>query len=176
MARALFQNVDCDFEALVDFIAAREGYSADAAMAQITTAMMRKHVRRAVPEASVVLPRIQAVQAYYSLVVDEQRQLPLFTTGAYDFVSHHLALSTLCFPDMDRVFAANLKHVENECLTDPHGMLMYRKVGQITHGGRVLPVWATVRSNSQLEVRIALFASSMALNRSASSRASTWSR
>ena len=87
MARALFQNVDCDFEALVDFIAAREGYSADAAMAQITTAMMRKHVRRAVPEASVVLPRIQAVQAYYSLVVDEQRQLPLFTTGAYDFVS-----------------------------------------------------------------------------------------
>ena len=77
---------------------------------------------------------------------------------------------------MDRVFAANLKHVENECLTDPHGMLMYRKVGQITHGGRVLPVWATVRSNSQLEVRIALFASSMALNRSAASRASTWSR
>ena len=38
-------------------------------------------------------------------------------------------------------------------MSDPIGLAMYRKVGERQAGGRVLPIWKTLRSNSQLEVR-----------------------
>jgi hypothetical protein len=55
---------------------------------------------------------------------------------------------------MDSVFKDCMTHVQHGCVSDPAGMAMYRKVGERREGGRVLPIWKTLRSNSQLEVRV----------------------
>jgi hypothetical protein len=82
MARAVFILLASDFDALLDFLAARHGCSDEEAVQHVTKALMRKHVRRIVPLPDVLRPRIAAVQAFYANVQDE-RGIPLFTEGAF---------------------------------------------------------------------------------------------
>jgi hypothetical protein len=53
---------------------------------------------------------------------------------------------------MDRMYEQCLGHVDRKCISDPHGLTMYRPIGEVRCGGRVLQIWATIRGDSQLEV------------------------
>ena len=81
MARALFVLLESDLEVLLDFLAAKEGCADADATQFLTKPLLRRHVRRIVPLPDVLLPRVAAVQAFYSAVKDE-RGFPLFTEGA----------------------------------------------------------------------------------------------
>ena len=56
--------------------------------------------------------------------------------------------------NMPAVWAAQLVHVRNGCLSDPEGIPLYREVRKVKYRNspkHILPVWATARSTSRVE-------------------------
>ena len=80
MSRALFMDLEYDWEALLDFVAAEKNCSDAQAVEFITKNARSQHVRRTCPAPDVLIPRVQKVQAYYHDVVDQQG-IKLFTSG-----------------------------------------------------------------------------------------------
>lgn len=82
MFKAVYVLCLVDYDVLVNAIMAARGCGEAEAIAHITPALLRKHVRRVVPEAAVLAQRVSTVQEFY-MGVEATDGTPLFKPGAY---------------------------------------------------------------------------------------------